>query len=160
MRLLPILLALAIAIGGALTAEAQGISTPQMGTPQRTAVMDGLRRFFHDDNLRFVVKTLKVAHTDKGAIAYTEATAANGIGGVFLLTREDSGVWKIRWVRGDGESDCATAAISFSRVKVLIESYGINPDALIPGFIKEANEMIQRARLSPQDICAGDLENY
>jgi hypothetical protein len=158
MRFLPILAASAIAMGGALTAEAQSISTPQMGTPERTAVMDGLRRHFGDGSLRFVVKTLKVAHTGKGAIAYTEATSTNATPGRYLLTRDVQGMWKMRWAEGEGESDCATAARFYSAAKVLIESYGINPDALIPDFINDTNEMKRQARLNPQGICTGDLE--
>lgn len=152
MRFLPILAALAIAMGGALTAEAQGIPTPQPGNLERTAVMDGLRRFFGDGSLRFVVKTLKVAHTDKRAIAYTEATTANGIGGVFLLIRDVRGMWKIGWSEGHGTSDCATVAHSFGSAKVLIESYGIKPDALIPDFTENNYNSLQwQAQHHPDD---------
>jgi hypothetical protein len=139
-------------------AEAQGISTPQLGNPERTAVMDGLRRFFGDGSLRFVVKTLKVAHTDKGVIAYTEAATAKGIGGVFLLTSDGRGMWKIGWREGQGTSDCATVAHSFGSAKVLIESYGIKPDALIPDFTENNYKSLQRqARHNPHDPCAFGL---
>jgi hypothetical protein len=144
--------------GGAPTAEAQGISTPQTGNPERTAVLDGLRRYFGDGSLRFVVKTLNVAHADKGAIAYTEATTAKGIGGVFLLTSDARGMWKMGWSEGQGTSDCATVANSFASAKVLIESYGIKPDALIPDFAENNyNSLQQQARQHPHGPCGFSL---
>jgi hypothetical protein len=158
MRFLPILAALAFAMAGALTVEAQDISTPQTANPERTAVLDGLRRFLGDDSLRFVVKTLNVAHADKGALAYTQATTAKGIGGVFLLTSDARGMWKIGWSAGQGTSDCATVGHSFGAAKVLIESYGIKPDALIPDFTDNNYSSLQlQARQHPHDPCAFGL---
>lgn len=146
-----------MAIGG-LAAEAQSISTPQTGNPERTAVLDGLRRPFGDRSLSFVVKTLSVAHTGKGAIAYTEATTAKGIGGVFLLSRDVGGMWKIGWSEGQGTSDCATVAHSFGSAKELIESYGMKPDALIPDFTEiNYNNLQRQARRHPHDPCAFSL---
>jgi hypothetical protein len=139
--------------------QAAGSYTPKAGSPERKAILDGVRG---DPRIKFTVKVLRVfRHKDprKGAIAFLDAD--NGVTGNvrYLIVRTGKSGWKSVWGEGDGgSSGCAVAIRHYDWAMRLIGSYGARPSEFAPEMQKSLAKMRRVERETPGTDCAGDLE--
>ena len=140
----------------AATPRAPAVYTPKVGSAERNALLAALRT---DPVARFTFTQLRVRHSGNRAIAYAEGD--NGITGSFrmLLVKQKGQSWRSVWVEGDGGSNsCADGARHYRWAMNLIRTYGIAPDALMPGITAETQKLEQQAKVDPEIHCVGDIE--
>ena len=140
----------------AATPRTPAVYTPKVGSAERNALLAALRT---DPVARFTFTQLRVRHSGNRAIAYAEGD--NGITGGFrmLLVKQKGQSWRSVWVEGDGGSNsCADGARHYRWAMNLIRTYGIAPDALMPGITAETQKLEQQAKVDPEIHCVGEIE--
>jgi hypothetical protein len=145
-----------------LHAGPRGPTTPRPGSAERTAILDALREdVTYPYPIKFRVDTLRMFRSKKGAIAYVIAEPAQREfdAGTYFLTQSGTAPWKQVWAdTGGGSDSCAQGALHYAWAMELIRSYGIAPDALVPGITAQTKSFATQAKSDPDLHCTGDLE--
>lgn len=161
MRTLIIAAALAVS-ASSLHAAPRGPITPKPGSAERTAILDALRvDITYPYKIKFRVDILRTFRSKKGAIAYViaEPSKLEFDAGTYFLTQVGKGPWKQVWAdTGGGSDSCAQGALHYAWAIELIRSYGIAPDALVPGITAQTKSFANQAKSDPDLHCTGDLE--
>jgi hypothetical protein len=138
-------------------AAAQQVHTPQLGTDERTRILDALRPAPKSE-IRFIVHQLKVieGNTARYAYAVVEPSKQEYDGGEFLL--KFAGRWQVIWsVTGGGTDDCSLAADYYQSALRLLQSERIDPDAVSPRINEEYLGLAAAAADDPDCTAIGDL---
>jgi hypothetical protein len=109
---------------------AQPVHAPQLGSAERTRILDALRPA-PDSEIRFIVHELKVieGRTARYAYAVVAPSKQEYDGGEYLL--KFAGHWQVIWsVTGGGTDDCRNAADYYRPALRLLETEGIDADAV------------------------------
>lgn len=153
-------LALAAALLMAAPALAGPVYTPAAGTPQRKAILDGLRAN-SGFNLRYLVDTLNVFDGKAGSVAYLIAAPSKGEldGGTYILTRASrKAPWKVVWAdTGGGANTCEAGAVHYRWAMDLFRRFGVAPEKMIPGITAQVKAFEETAKAEPDMMCTGDL---
>ncbi len=153
-------LALAAAFLLTVPVFAGPVYTPAAGTPQRKAILDGLRAG-NELKLRYLVDTLNVFDGKSGSVAYLIAAPAKGEidGGTYILTRTGKGkAWKLVWAdTGGGSNTCAAGAVHYRWAMGLFRRFGVAPEKMIPGITEQVKTFEATAKAEPDMMCTGDL---
>lgn len=153
-------LALAAALILSTPALAGPVHTPAPGTPQRKAILDGMRAG-SEFNFRYLVDTLRVFDGRKGSVAYLIAAPSKGEldGGTYILTRMGKAkAWKVVWAdTGGGANTCEAGAVHYRWAMDLFRSFGVSPEAMLPGITEQVRSFEETAKVEPDMMCTGDL---
>jgi len=153
-------LALATAFLLTVPVFAGPVYTPAAGTPQRKAILDGLRAG-NELKFRYLVDTLNVFDGKSGSVAYLIAAPAKGEidGGTYILTRTGKGkAWKLVWAdTGGGSNTCAAGAVHYRWAIDLFRRFGVAPDTMIPGITAQVQTFESTAKAEPDMMCTRDL---
>lgn len=153
-------LALAAALFLTAPALAGPVYTPAAGTPQRKAILDGLRAG-NELKFRYLVDTLRVFDGKSGSVAFLIAAPAKGEidGGTYILTRTSKAKpWKLIWAdTGGGADTCAAGAVHYRWAVDLFRRFGVAPEKMIPGITAQVKSFEDTAKIEPDLMCTGDL---
>lgn len=153
-------LALAAALLLSAPALAKPVYTPAPGTPQRKAILDGLRAG-SEFNFRYLVDTLNVFDGKAGSVAYLIAAPAKGEidGGTYILTRAPKAArWTVVWAdTGGGANSCEAGALHYRWAMHLFRRFGVAPEAMLPGITEQVKSFEDAAKTEPDLMCTGDL---
>ncbi len=133
---------------------------PAAGTPQRKAILDGLRAG-NELKFRYLVDTLRVFDSKTGSVAYLIAAPQMGEidGGTYILTRTGKAVrWKVVWAdTGGGANSCVAGAVHYRWAIDLFRRFGVAPEKMIPGITEQVRTFEETAKAEPDMMCTGDL---
>lgn len=139
---------------------AGAVYTPAAGTPQRKAILDGLRAG-NELKFRYLVDTLRVFDGKAGSVAYLIAAPQMGEidGGTYILTRPSKAkAWKLVWAdTGGGANSCAAGAVHYRWAMNLFRRFGVAPEKMIPGITEQVRTFEETAKTEPDMMCTGDL---
>ena len=127
--------------------------TPQAGTPNRTAIMDAIRKPLGVDT-KFMVRFLKTVKSPNGELAFVSVDSANRnleVGGLFLIERQGKN-WLPLYTLGGGGGvdDCGKAKIIVKLIIAKATSYNAPHAFLSDEFWKEAESILQS---EDKDMC-------
>lgn len=153
-------LALAAALFLTAPALAGPVYTPAAGTPQRKAILDGLRSG-NELKFRYLVDTLNVFDGKIGSVAYLIAAPEKGEidGGTYILTRTGKAkAWKLVWAdTGGGANTCEAGAVHYRWAMDLFRRFGVSPEKMLPGIAEQVKSFEETAKSEPDMMCTGDL---
>lgn len=133
------------------------VSTPSVGSPERTAILDAIRPA-PGSKIRFIVHDLRVIKGRSARFAYAavEPSRQEYDGGQFILKNE--GRWRVIWsVTGGGTNTCADIAAYYRDIARVLVAEGIAADRLHPGHSAEERRLQAAAHDDADCNTIGDL---